>query len=448
MKYVYIILLSIIIMELQGCASYSPKPLKQEKPLADIRNLEIPVENIRINHLKPHKFDPEDGFDIIEIATIALVNNPNLKVVRNDIKIAEAQLFETGLIPDPQISMSIDHPINVGSSYKNAFNAGINYDLRWLITRSTSIKISENNLKKINLNVLWQEWQTVQQAKLLFIKIITKEELLEYLKSYRVVINRLSQIDTKALDAGNIRLDTALANYYLLENLDSKIKSLERDIDKDRKELNILLGIDTNLELNLKNNLTIPNFNWEKIKQSSKQISERRPDLLALKFGYDAQENRLRLSILEQFPAFSISLTNASDTSGIKTVGFSISITLPIFNRNQGKIKIEEATRDKLYDEYQARLISSYGQIESIVNQLKLSIDRYDQVNKTIEDMITKLNIAESALNRGNLDLQSYVNLYILALDRYIEINSLKQYILESCIALELLLSDSLCTQN
>ena len=41
---------------------------------------------------------------------LAVANNPDLRVARDDAGVARAQAFAAGLLPDPQISLSADHP--------------------------------------------------------------------------------------------------------------------------------------------------------------------------------------------------------------------------------------------------------------------------------------------------------------------------------------------------
>ena len=76
-------------------------------------------------------------------------------------------------------------------------------------------------------------------------------------------------------------------------------------------------------------------------------MEERRLDLLALKMGYQSQEERLRAAVLAQVPKINIGFAHASDTTHVITTGFAVTIDLPIFDRNQGHIAIETAPPGK-----------------------------------------------------------------------------------------------------
>ena len=45
-----------------------------------------------------------------------------------------------------------------------------------LITRNAAIDAARSDRLKVDLSVLWQEWQVVQQARLLFVKSRAKKK--------------------------------------------------------------------------------------------------------------------------------------------------------------------------------------------------------------------------------------------------------------------------------
>src|SRR5207244_1895661 len=89
----------------------------------------------------------------------------------------------------------------------------------------------------------------------------------------------------------------------------------------------------------------------------------RRLDLLALKSGYESQDATLRAAILAQFPKINLGFSTARDTTDVRTVGFGVTIDIPVFDRNQGVIATETATRQKLLDEYIGRVFAARSDI-------------------------------------------------------------------------------------
>jgi hypothetical protein len=68
-----------------------------------------------------------------------------------------------------------------------------------------------------------------------------------------------------------------------------------------------------------------------------------------MKAGYASQDETLRAAILAQVPRIGLGFTRAGDTSNVQTLGFGITLDLPTFDRNQGNIATERATRQKLF---------------------------------------------------------------------------------------------------
>ena len=155
-------------------------------------------------------------------------------------------------------------------------------------------------------------------------------------------------------------------------------------------------------------------------------------------YGYQAEEARLRAAILAQFPKINIGFTHARDTGDVVTTGFAITIDLPIFDRNQGAIAIENATRTKLFDEYAARLFEARGQVvrlATVLNSLQRQLEIADQLIPTLE------NVADSyrrAFLQGNADALTYYNARADLVAKRLESLDLRRQIADTIIALEI----------
>src|SRR4051812_7767772 len=85
-----------------SCATYHEQPLGGVSTLPErIPDLSIDSRQMPMPELAAHCFDPTDGLDITEVAMLAVVNNPDLKVARAATGVAHAQAFAAGLLPDP-----------------------------------------------------------------------------------------------------------------------------------------------------------------------------------------------------------------------------------------------------------------------------------------------------------------------------------------------------------
>jgi outer membrane protein TolC len=156
----------------------------------------------------------------------------------------------------------------------------------------------------------------------------------------------------RALDLGYVTIINLAAAQASLQKVHLQVLTIEQQREQERLALNQALGLPPEQRLALSAHLEPPSpLTLPSLQEISRNLEERRLDLLALKIGYQSQEERLRTAILAQVPKINIGFAHASDTTHVITTGFAVTIDLPIFNRNQGRIAIETASRQKLFDE-------------------------------------------------------------------------------------------------
>jgi outer membrane protein TolC len=165
-------------------------------------------------------------------------------------------------------------------------------------------------------------------------------------------------------------------------------------------------------------------------------LPQRRPDLIALQLGYRAQEETVRGAILAQFPALILGGSYASDTSHVYTVGPTITLDLPIFNRNQGNIAIARATRQKLHDEFAARLTAANGEIGAMLSRQHLLETQIAAARRQLATSRRIADRAETAFTNGNIDERGYIDLTMTRIAKQQEIIAIEQLLLEQRVAL------------
>ncbi|MDE2428223.1 MAG: TolC family protein [Burkholderiales bacterium] len=426
---------------LAGCTTYQPLPLvPQDTSIRQLDQLHIDPSQMSLPALAAHRFDPSDGLDMTEVAMVAVVNNPDLKLARDDLGIARAQSFAAGLLPDPQISLSRDFPAPSAPDLMSAFSYGISFDVTALLTRQASHDAAKSEEKKIELALLWQEWQVVSQARQLFVRVVTQEHLHLVLQQTLKLHETRYDAATTALHAGNLTLDTVSPYLVALEDVRRQLADLERLQNQTRHDLNTLLGLAPDTRLDLVNGFDIPPLDRPAVEDSLRNLPHRRPDLIALEAGYQAQESKFRGAVLAQFPSLNLGLTRARDTSGIYTTGFTAGISVPIFNRNRGNIAIEKATRQRLHDEYQTRLNQAHAEVDRIVVDQTLLERHLAASRDAAVSLQSTADSAARAYQAHHITASNYVDLQSALLTKQTEVIGLEQTALEQRVALQTLL--------
>ena len=430
---------------LAACASYAPKPLPDRVSLAgDARTVTVDAARLPFPSSSTHVFDPADGLDMDEVGMLAVANNPQLRQARDDLGIAHAQAFAAGLLPDPQLGLSLDHPTNGAAVNTDAFNLNPTFDASALILRSSRRGAAEAAAQRVELDLLWQEWQVVSQARLLYTRILAQEAVRAELESERDLLSQRYRRSREALAAGNVTIDFAAALLAALQKIEKQLNDLERSRLQNRASLDALLGLVPTTPLVLAGKPQARALDAAAVRAGLEQRLAARPDLQALRAGYRSQEEKFRGAVLAQFPALNVGLTRARDTSGLYTLGFGLTLSLPVLNRNRGNIAIEQATRRKLFDEYQSRLDSAYGEVAVALENQPLLEGQLRRVGAALAELREVAARAEAAYRTGNFAAADYTRLRIALSDKQTEEINLQEALMEQRIALETLLGSGL----
>ena len=115
-RYFYgFIFFAIVALVTGRCTQYHEQPLDQttvDQSLTAPGMDAIRIEAKAIKHpiLKPLSIDDRDGVSPEEAALIAVLINPKLSALRDKKGVAAAQLFQAGILPNPQLSYSLEFP--------------------------------------------------------------------------------------------------------------------------------------------------------------------------------------------------------------------------------------------------------------------------------------------------------------------------------------------------
>jgi outer membrane protein TolC len=428
-----------------GCAWYQPELLvpRDTSITADaLARVHIDPSTMPLQQLAMHRFDPSKGLDIEQVAMLAVVTNPDLKLARDDLGVARAQAFSAGLLPDPQLGISSDFPGAVG--FSRAFNYGLSMDVMSIVTRGANRKSAQATAAKTDLGLLWQEWQVIVQAKQLFLKVRLADETLPLLQQLRDLSRDRYERMAAAQRQGNLTSDTLAAALISYGDARKQYFDAQRAALQSRHDLNALLGLASDVRLQLADDGEITPLSDASIDAAVMQLPKRRPDLLGLEAGYQAQEQKYRAAILSQFPSLSVGFSRSRDTSEIYSTGFQINLSLPIFNRNRGNIAIEKATRQRLLDEYQTRLNEVDSEVARLRTDGGILARQLKETEGALPDVDLSARRAAQAYQERNISLDAYTDAQTAALTKRIDIVTLKESLAEQRIGLQALLGSAI----
>ena len=408
---------------LAGCSWYRPEPL----PVRPDLQTSLPA--------------PQHALSMVEVASIAVRENPDLIAARKKLNVAKAQAFVAGLLPSPQFSGEIDYPTQIG--FVNGYSYGLAEDIQALLltpSRRNAAKATEDQAK---LEALWQEWQTVEKACSLFTQKFYGEQKVALLAEQEKILSEQADHSTSALAKGDTTIDQAGPDLATALDTASQLNTARRDslgADTDLKEL---LALSPAASISLVPLPDPPSFAKSEIEKALSNIAKLRPDLLALQAGYKAQEEAVFQSVLSQFPAITLGGNRAADTTDVHTSGLTASVNLPIFDFGQGAISVQRATRAQLKAEYTARLDQTTADVWRTWEQCELLREEIGELEKRMPAFRKMADEAATAYRAGNLAAATYVLMQSSRIARESELIDLRSALWTNTLALRTLLGMS-----
>jgi outer membrane protein TolC len=214
---------------------------------------------------------------------------------------------------------------------------------------------------------------------------------------------------------------------------------LEQDFERQQLGLNKILGVESQTNVRLRDGLTLPtHLDLPDEHDLLYNIESRRLDLLGLRQGYASQDAMVRAAILAQFPKMSVAFVRAKDNTNVQSTGFSVAVDVPIFDRNQGVIATERATRQRLLDEYNQRVFEARSDIATAIADIR-SLNRQIAAAEEALPLLEKLvSSAQTAIEQRNVDVLSYYTARSNLLQKRIQLIKLQEQLLEAHTALEI----------
>lgn len=384
--------------------------------------------------------DLRNGIGPDEAATIALYSNPALRAIRDRRGLAAAQLVQARILPNVVVSYARDYVTGgntAGTQTGYNFNAG--WEFTALIPFLPKQTAARKNVRSVDLDIAWQEWQLAENARAAVYRVLALDAQVARASE----ANRGLQESTAAMRQAAEAHEKTVLELSAVESSsqDSRatMLALEQEFEKQRLGLNKMLGLESETKVRLRSGLTLPrHVDPPDRRNLIDNIESRRVDLLGLRQGYESQDATVRAVILAQFPKMSVAFVRASDTTDVHTSGFNITVDVPIFDRNQGVIATERATRQRLLDEYNQRVFEARSDIAVAIADLH-SLDRQVAAAEEALPVFERLvSSAETAREQGNADVLSYYTARNSLLQKRIQLIKLQEQLLEALTALEI----------
>lgn len=419
------VMAALIGAGLSGCATYQPLPLPTQAESAS-----------SLSQLHGYA-GTTLPLDAAAVERLVLLNNPDLLTAHARHQAAQAQRRQDGVLANPVVSGSAGYLLS-GVGDATAWTASISQDIASLITLKPRREAAKATADEVDASLLWEQWQTLGKARLLVIDLTEEERQIALQQQSLDALQQRESRITQQVSKGNLERLSVEPDLAAAADARAAMDDLQRRRLDQQQQLAALLGLKPDVLVPLAPVAKV-DLDATSIQSDAATISRRRPDMVALQLGYQAQDANLRAAVLAQFPPLSIGYAASQDNSRVRNGGPAVTFALPIFDRNQGNVAVARATREQLHQEYATRLATSRDDVDALLAQYGQLHNQWLALSPVAAGSAKAAAQASKASQAGLLDLRSYVDLDVAAINRQLTVIALEQAMLEQQAALDLL---------
>jgi outer membrane protein, heavy metal efflux system len=309
----------------------------------------------------------------------ALAENRDLAAARFAIRQAEGRLKQAGLWPNPEFELGGKNDSAFANQGEYDFATG--FKQRFPITgRLTKAKaVARVDVAMALAEVRNQERLLAGEVLGLSRGLLVTQEKLKANEEIQSVIQKVIEVSAKRLKVAEVsEADVNLAKLEL-QKLTLAQAALLNQQEIAVTTLNRLLGREPKTPLQMSGAINAE-LDTNTVAEVSRQILARRPDRQLAALGIDRAGAEIKLARAEKWEDWTVGFDYSRSVGkfdapiGTKTdnfLGVGVSIPLPLWNRNQGRISETQATQQRAQAELQALDLRIAAETQTAEDQMR-----------------------------------------------------------------------------
>lgn len=391
--------------------------------LAALHNLQLKTLQLEV--------DAAEG----QLAQARKYENPEVQLMHNIQNPLNRRWFDVGY--DGQTDVQISQPIAIGGQYKNKVKQA-----------RASLNATRAGYQAEKMNVRWE-------ARTAFIDLYNAQQKLKVYDKEIASVEKIRKAFDEQAAKGNVsKMETfriaAMLNQLRGEKMELMMQ--ENNIQKDlrlllnlKEETEMKAGMEAEMEAEMDENAAIcgvaellAKMQAKKLPAQSSELSsllQNHPEMIQAKYQEESAQHAIRVEKSEALPR--ISLNGEWDKNG--SIGHNFfavgaTVSLPLWNRNQGNIRSAKAQyaqaaieRQQRENELQASFRLHY---QTTLQNLNLVEEQKKQLSADIGQL---LSAAEEQFLKRNISVIEFVDLYSSYRDTQFMLQDAKAQLLKSC---------------
>lgn len=265
---------------------------------------------------------------------IALLNNPEIQAIFEEVGIAQADLVEAGLFSNPVFEIEVRYP------YAKRLKTNIEYLLTatfldiFLIPLKT--KLASTELEQAKLKVSNKILDLAFEVRRTYYELIAELQKLKYTQAHAELSSILAEIAARQNAVGNtfqLESEQHRANFLKAE---IEIEKSQQEIIRLKEKINRLMGLGEEMCLEYPEQLPeeLDYFGFDLPVLESTALQER-IDLQVLRFEVIRFCQMLGLKDWWNYTGLQAGMAGEREPDGVNVLGFGVHGEIPIFNFGQ-----------------------------------------------------------------------------------------------------------------
>ncbi len=279
-----------------------------------------------------------------DVLTLADLLNPELAAERKNIDIAAAALWEAKLYPNPSFIAQIEEvPTKRGGSLgdaKRVAGIGIPIVVSGRIGAATSLAEKERDI--VAIHYVWRRREILGAVQKAFVALLAARQNAGLARETRNLAKAFHDVTDERFRAQAIPEMELLKAAVNLAKSEIDLKLVEKDLAVSLKTLHAFIG-DFDFPKERFAGELGARFTSPSLEALRGHLTAGHPLLEAASRRKEAAQLELNLAKSERIPDPSLEFLAGVDGEGSTLVEAGVSIPLPLFNRNQGRIASAEA---------------------------------------------------------------------------------------------------------
>ena len=316
----------------------------------------------------------ESGLTRNAAVEVALLNNPELQTIYDELDVSQADLVQAGLLANPTLGGSIGFRMN--GSGRPEYEVSLVDSFLDLFLLPLRKKVAQAEFQAETLRVAHAVLETVARTQKELACYQAAEQTVELMRALTQGADAAATLATAQFEAGNISQRALASERASFVEASLSLAKDELALTEQREKLNRLLGLwGAESAWKLAEKLPAVPLNDPPLEHLEVTALRQRLDVAAARKDFELMDAALNLAKTSRYTGIvNVGVHMHQDVTGPRLLGPTLALELPIFDQRQALIGRLEAQRRQAQRKLDATGLDVRSEVR--VAQARLELDR------------------------------------------------------------------------